>query len=352
MPFFSIVVPLFNKREFVAACLQSLVRTMEASGEAELIIVDNGSTDGSGEVARSQFPGARLISVESPGTVAWARNLGAAQARGTILCFVDADCVVPGDYLERVKRVLDTVDADAVGGGVTLPPGSPALAEVWQLMRNPPVDGSCGWVSGAGLAVRRAAFVSAGGFDETLTTQEDVELCARLAALSHPIFESRALTVTHLDNPGSFGAFFAKEVWHGLGMFSLPSWPLRDLATIGTLLHTAMIGMAIATVATPLTGGARVGLAAGLLAVVPVLTVVRRALATRRLRRPVVALLLYEGYYLARQLSMVRLAWRAGRNLARSVRPGLGRRLAPSAVPDKAGSAGAAGGADAEEGLA
>jgi hypothetical protein len=295
----------------VEPCLRSLTAAAAENGHAEVIIVDHGSTDGSGDGIRARFPSVRVVPIGPSGTAARARNAGAARARGDVLCFVDADCVVPSDYLSRVGRTLESTGAGAVGGRAVPPAGSPPLVAEWAAMRNPVVDGPCGDLNGSALSVCREAFAAVGGFDETLPAGEDSELCLRLAARGVPIVQSRSLSVTHLDNPTSLREFFAREAWHGLGMLVPPLWPARDLATAGTLVHGLFFALAAAGAALPVSAAARAALAAALLAAVPAAAVLRRALATRRVPRILIAFALYESFFTARLVSLAVLAWRA-----------------------------------------
>ena len=131
------------------------------------------------------------------------------------------------------------------------------------------------------------------------------------------MFQSGSLTTIHLDDPTSLRAFFAREIRHGMAMFVLPRWPLRDLATVGTIAHAFLVLLAVVSATVPFPVAARAALAAALLTVVPAATVARRAIATRRLPRPVTALVLYECFYMARLVSLVALAWRALRRAVR-----------------------------------
>ncbi|HQU33373.1 MAG TPA: stealth conserved region 3 domain-containing protein [Thermoanaerobaculaceae bacterium] len=327
-PRLSVVVPLFNKRAFVASCLDAIVAAAEEIGGADIVVVDDGSTDGSGELVRSRFPGVEVVSLERSGTPARARNVGAARAGGNVLCFVDADCRVAPDYFAQVERVFVATGACAIGGWVDVPPDAPALVAEWHLRRNPAADGPSRHVDGAVLSVRRTAFAAAGGFDEGLVTGEDSELCARLAALPGGVVRSGRIRAAHLDPPTTFRRFFAGEVWHGLGMFAVPFRSSRDLATTATIAHAVLVALAAACLAAPLSLTARAAAAVVLVGAVPAATVVRRAVATRRLGRPLTALALYECYYAARLVSMLVLAWRsiAGASRGRPAAGEQGRR--------------------------
>src|SRR5688572_23841155 len=87
-PFISIVIPVYNGGNLLKRCLTALHQS--AYTDWELIVVDDGSTDGSDALAR-QF-GARVVATSGRLGPAAARNLGARLARGEYLYFIDADC--------------------------------------------------------------------------------------------------------------------------------------------------------------------------------------------------------------------------------------------------------------------
>ncbi len=94
----SVVVPAYNE----AAVLPETLARIDAEA-AEVIVVDNGSTERTAEIAEDA--GARVVSEPRRG-VARARNAGAAMARGDVLVFVDADVLLPDGALARVARSM------------------------------------------------------------------------------------------------------------------------------------------------------------------------------------------------------------------------------------------------------
>ena len=91
MPLISVVVPVYNVEEYLSACLESIGRQTE--GDLEVLVVNDGSTDRSGEIA-AEFAGRdqrfRVITKENGG-LSSARNAGAEAATGEFLIFVDSD---------------------------------------------------------------------------------------------------------------------------------------------------------------------------------------------------------------------------------------------------------------------
>jgi CDP-glycerol glycerophosphotransferase (TagB/SpsB family)/glycosyltransferase involved in cell wall biosynthesis len=114
----SVVVPFYNNAELLGACLASIAAQTHA--DLEVIMVDDGSTDGSADVARAQAAADarfRLVSVPNGGP-GWARNQGVAAASGEFLAFVDADDLLPPDAYSTLLAVLERSGSDFVSGGV------------------------------------------------------------------------------------------------------------------------------------------------------------------------------------------------------------------------------------------
>ncbi|MCP5118249.1 MAG: glycosyltransferase, partial [bacterium] len=164
-PTISVVIPVYNSAVHLRECL----RAIEASADAplECIVVDDGSTDSSAEVAL-EF-GARLVSSDSQSGPAKARNLGAKQAKGEILFFLDADVCVHEDTLKRVATAFGAdPELDAVIGAYDEEPGSGDFLSQYKNLMHAFVhqharhDASTFW-SGCG-AIRKDVFHEFGGF--------------------------------------------------------------------------------------------------------------------------------------------------------------------------------------------
>lgn len=206
-PAFSVVIPVRNGGNDFERCLR---RLRESQGvEFELIVVDDGSTDGSGDVAR-RF-GARVVSNATPQGPASARNSGALAARAEVVFFLDADVSVRPDTL---ARALTRFDADpgltALFGSYDDEPAAPGLVSRFRNLlhhfvhqqgrfENDVRPARTFW-TGCG-AIRREAFLDIGGFDPRLYTRpaiEDIELGYRLTRAGHKIVLARDVQGTHL----------------------------------------------------------------------------------------------------------------------------------------------------------
>lgn len=313
-PRVSAVVPVYNKAPFLPAALDSIVAAVRACGNAELIVVDHGSTDGSRQLLESRYAKDARIADVRGGTIAAVRNQGARLAAGAVLSFIDADCVIPPDYFDRLVEVLAETGAAATGAEVVPPPAPGWVEDVWYRLHRRTTDGEQEWIGSANLAVRRDAFDAVGGFDERLVTGEDTELCQRLRDRGYRIYESKRLTAVHLDNAKTLGDFYRKELWRGLGMFGTVRAGALDKPTAMMVLHLCFGTAAIVLLATALWPlPARLGSAATLVLAVPATTLVYRRRQGGNLARPFRALLLYEVYYAARAAALVRLLFQPRR---------------------------------------
>ena len=305
------MVPVFNKAPYLREVLGTLNAAVRSYGDAELIVVDHESTDGGAAILAVLEP-APDVSLSAPrGTIAAARNLGAARATGSHLSFVDADCVVPVDYLDRVAEVIAAVDAGACGCRVRPPASSAWPADAWHGIHAFGRDGARAWLAGASLTVERAAFESVGGFDEAKETQEDIEFCSRLRGAGYRIWEAQSLSATHLDNPATLSGFFRKEAWRARGAFDGRSGKGADRATLAMALHLALLGAGAALAwGGPGPEAVRVAVTLALAFAVPLASVLFRGSRARRLYRPAAGVVLYQAYYLARAAAFVRSVWK------------------------------------------
>jgi glycosyltransferase involved in cell wall biosynthesis len=198
---FSIIIPVYNGGVAWWCCLEALLRLDPAP--YEIIAVDDGSTDGSQNVPTTR--GVRALKTPAPRSgPAVARNLGAMQAHGEILWFVDSDVVVQADALSRLDDAFRDPELAAVFGSYDDAPGaSNFLSQYRNLLhhyvhQNSPTDTTSFW-AGCG-AIRANVFERAGGFCDSYARPsiEDIELGYRLRRMNCRVRLDKDLQVKHL----------------------------------------------------------------------------------------------------------------------------------------------------------
>jgi len=113
-PLISVIVPVYNTARYLDRTIEALLGQDFASGDRELIFVDNGSTDGSLEILRSH-PELRVFT-EPVQSSYMARNLGVRQAAGRILAFTDSDCSPEPGWLSAIATALAGTEVDIIMG--------------------------------------------------------------------------------------------------------------------------------------------------------------------------------------------------------------------------------------------
>ena len=177
-PSLSVIVVAWNTAELVVEALDAIqAATTHCSGSVEIILVDNGGLDS----VRSELEARthQLIRMVGNVRLCRARNLGAALAGGPILVFLDDDGLVQADHLQNVERWFAEGNTCAVHGRVVHKNHRyfTTLAEHYDL--GPEAREDC-LVTEGNMAIWREAYISAGGFNETLAGNEGVDLTYRL----------------------------------------------------------------------------------------------------------------------------------------------------------------------------
>lgn len=233
LPRVSVVIPVRNDARRLAVCLASLARQNYPAGRLEIIVVDNGSTDGSAEVARQM--GAVVLSYPRL-RVGALRNRGVAMASGEILAFVDADHELPADWVCRGVDALLRHPARAVGAACCAPRDGTWVQRYWELHRRRSSSPQrTRWLGAGNLFVRRADFLAVGGFREDLVAAEDVDLCLRLGGAQGQVVSDPQIVNIHHGEPPTLAAFLKKEYWRGssgLKAFIAQGCPWAELPSL------------------------------------------------------------------------------------------------------------------------
>jgi cellulose synthase/poly-beta-1,6-N-acetylglucosamine synthase-like glycosyltransferase len=219
----SVIIPALNEERVIGRCLQALAEQDFPKDSLEVIVVDNGSTDRTVEIARSFAPALDVTVLSKPAArISAMRNFGVSRARGAILAFLDADCVAPAHWLKTAAARLAREDVGVLGAHYRIPDGSSWVGRAWYGGLELEQQGRIAWVPAGDMILTRAAFERIGGFDETISTNEDCDLCERARAAGLPVVGDAAVAVVHLGTPQTVAHFYRKIRWHatdGLRVF-------------------------------------------------------------------------------------------------------------------------------------
>jgi GT2 family glycosyltransferase len=199
-PKVSVVIAAYNADRTLAPCLESLEKLNYP--DYEIILVDDGSTDTSAQIA-SQHPGVRFIQHDRNRGLSAARNTGIAAAQGEIIAFTDADCRADEDWLYYLVGDLLNSEFAAIGGPNLLPPDDSAVAAAVMVSPGGPAhvmldDRQAEHVPGCNMAFYKWALEEIGGFDPIFRKAgDDVDICWRLQQAGGKIGFSPAAFVWH-----------------------------------------------------------------------------------------------------------------------------------------------------------
>ena len=214
-PHVSIIIPARNEEAVIGPCLDSLIHLDFPRECFEVILVDNGSSDRTLEVARARSESLHLTILQKSGVrISALRNLGASHSRGRVLAFLDADCLAPSNWLTRGTHVISQPGVGVAGAHYRIPEDSSWVAQAWYGDEVAEKQGPIPWVPGGDLMMARAIFDEVGGFDATIQTNEDCELCDRVREAGYQVIGDPLIAVTHLGTPQTLGGFYRKVVWH------------------------------------------------------------------------------------------------------------------------------------------
>ena len=198
-PRVSVVVCAYNAERTIDECLASLSRLHYP--DYEVIVVDDGSTDGTLAIAE-RWGYCRVLSGPNQGLSA-ARNLGAEAADGEIVAYTDSDCVADPDWLTYLVAKMEAGGLAACGGPNFPPPEEDLVAAAVAVSPGGPThvlisDEVAEHIAGCNMAFRREALRRLGGFDPIYRAAgDDVDICWRFQDAGYVIGFSAAAIVWH-----------------------------------------------------------------------------------------------------------------------------------------------------------
>lgn len=252
----SVIIPFHNAQKTLPLCLKAV--SSQTKAPEEVILVDNNSQDTSLEIAK-EFAGEVgnnwiLLSEAKRGSYL-ARNIGAQQCSGEMLVFTDSDCVPDKNWLRDLTLAFDDPRIAAVAGNIRGYKAGNSIQTFHNLftlrgLQNEKIFSEFSLTSGgfptANLAIRKSVFDCLNGFDTSLKSGGDYDLCARIYKEGFSIKYVREALVYHIhrnDIRGTceqafrFGqscAFLLSKHFKNIAIIELPKyhfvsqkWPIR-----------------------------------------------------------------------------------------------------------------------------
>jgi len=209
------IIPAYNEAKLLPRTLEA-VQQHAADLSYEIIVVDNGSTDSTLMIAR-KF-GATVLCDKSR-KIGGLRNLGAAHASGDVLVFIDADVLLTKEWAEEFGSLV--VDLDSTGRVLTGSRCDVSETPSWleKYWFKPMTEELGGYINSGHMIAGRKAFADLGGFDDSLATGEDWEICSRAKKSGFLVTKNPKLRVIHEGYPKDLRIFALREIWHGLQDF-------------------------------------------------------------------------------------------------------------------------------------
>lgn len=206
----SVIIPAYNEERYLNECLTALLNSRFNHGTFEVLVVDNGSTDRTVEIA-----GALLVTVLSIDKVkvGAVRNHGARHAKGDYLVFLDADCVIEPEWL--TTGIIQLVENKRlVLGGQYLMRQKPSWMEKYWVLSNSQTPSASTSLVGGCIFMSKETFARTRGFAEHLNSGEDSELTERLRKAGYDVRIDPRLSVVHLGYPSEVLPFVRRQMWH------------------------------------------------------------------------------------------------------------------------------------------
>lgn len=223
---FSVIIATHNRKDKLRVCLTAV--THQTRPASQIIVVDDASSDGTGEMIAAEFPQVEYARLDTNRGPAAARNTGASLTKGTILAFTDDDCEPPPDWLESLQKGFVKYPHAVAVGGIQKAPTHLlqknrfaqyeyfVTTQIYQV-GNQPVTGSPAPGGTNNLAVFPQAFQQISGFDELfpVAAGEDTDLLQRLTA-NDAITVCLPLTVIH-HQTYTWSSFRRQQYQRGIG---------------------------------------------------------------------------------------------------------------------------------------
>ncbi|MFL1453591.1 glycosyltransferase [Marinobacter sp. GN3S48] len=209
--FASVLIPAYNEERDIKKCLDSIKHQDYRSDQFEVIVIDNGSSDATKQIAVDA--GVQVVDAKSM-LIGGVRNEGARLSKGDVLAYLDADCVAPPDWLSNgVSLLIGSDSVGAVGGRCSVADNATWIQRAWGWKNPESTEKQVDILSTASFFLKKSIFNEVGGFNETLTAGEDTEISMKIIKSGRILILSPSVDVIHLGYPSSMSSFFRRQIW-------------------------------------------------------------------------------------------------------------------------------------------
>ena len=261
----SIIIPNYNGKQYLADCLDSLQHLDFPPEQFEVLVVDNGSSDGSGAFVSSQYPDVLVIQAERNLGFAGGCNLGISRARGRYMVLLNNDTVVDAAWLKELVAVAEKDELAAIVGSKLLFKNKPEeIQNAGSYLTTRGDGGDIGThevdlgqydttrevmaVCGASMLIKRTLIETIGALDEDFVAYyEDVDLCyrARLHGLKVVFAPMSVVYHVHAATSGEWSPQFAFLVFRNKLLMHLKNSPIGFLLKVLALYFAQLINEGI-----------------------------------------------------------------------------------------------------------
>lgn len=262
----SVIILSYNTAELLSKCLKALY-TQVTDVSYEVIVVDNASQDTSVQFVKKNFKDVRLI--ESKENLGFAKgvNLGAKQAKGEYLIFLNSDTELQSGFVQMIEEFARQKDAGIIGGKFENVDGTYqsstgsfytifavikllVFGERFNAKKIENSTHAVDWVSGGFMLISKALFEKLHGFDEHFFMYiEDTELCFRARKLGFKAYYSPHGVVRHIGQGSSNRSFAIVQIFSGLRYFYRKHYSLVSYILLEILLRLkAYIAICVGTI--------------------------------------------------------------------------------------------------------
>ncbi|MEO8041575.1 MAG: glycosyltransferase [Acidobacteriota bacterium] len=204
----SIVIPAYNEEKYLPDTLAALTQALALVDDAEIIVVDNMSTDSTTEIAANC--GANVVT-ESVRNIGYVRNTGANASTGDVIVFIDADSIVRPGVFEKIIAAMS--DERCLGGSaaVEYEPIESRIVVIWFMLLWPFLGKLMKMRGGALQFCRAEIFRELGGYDTSIYVGEDIDFHWRLDKLA----VKRACFTAFIEEPR---VLTSSRRWNKMGL--------------------------------------------------------------------------------------------------------------------------------------